>query len=220
MDTMDWLTEGLTKLLLAAAFGAVLGLEREWKGKSAGFRTLMLVSIGSCLFTIISMELALQDPYHRSDLTRIASNILTGIGFNGAGIIFREELRVTGLTTAATVWVSGAIGMAVGMGDYELALLATAIVWVILVILNKLGNLVERYFDIRSYQVGVQRGELTAHAFLDSLRPAERIKVLEVKTEIRDQGFVFTWRVRASTKAHDALVSNLARDRRVEFLIY
>lgn len=217
---MDWLTDGLTKLCMAAAFGAVLGLEREWKGKAAGFRTLMLVSIGSCLFTILSMDMAMQDPYHRSDLTRIASNVLTGIGFIGAGIIFREEMRISGLTTAATVWVSGAIGMCVGLGDYELAMLTTGIVWIILVIFNRLGQLVERYFDIRVYQILVRRQSGQSEDFLDTIDRPERMKFLEVKTELREQGLWITWRVQASVAAHETLVRNLVSHPRVESLTY
>lgn len=217
---MEWLTEGLTKLLMAAAFGAVLGLEREWKGKAAGFRTLMLVSIGSCLFTILSINMAAMDASKSSDITRVASNVLTGIGFIGAGIIFKEELRVSGLTTAATVWVSGAIGMCVGLGDYQLALLTTCIVWVILVIFNKLGQMVERYFNVRTYQITVRRESVAMENFLDSVNPSGAMRFLEVKTELREQCLLITWRVRASMSAHEALVRQLIAHPRVESLTY
>jgi len=99
--------EDLTKLLVALVIGAIIGAEREYRTKSAGFRTVILITVGSTLFTIVSNLM--------SNDARVASNIVTGIGFLGAGAIFKEGASVKGLTTATTIWISAAIGMAIGV---------------------------------------------------------------------------------------------------------
>jgi len=110
------------KLLLAVLLGAMIGYEREMKRRPAGLRTHMLVSLGSALFTILSLN-----AFPGSDPARVASNILVGIGFIGAGTVLQMKERVIGLTTAASLWVTAAIGMAVGSGFYLVAII-TAVV--------------------------------------------------------------------------------------------
>ena len=111
--------------------GFVIGLEREYRNKSTGLRTVILICLGSTAFTIVS---------HHGNGTddRIAANIITGIGFIGAGVIFKDKVGVLGLTTAAVIWVTAAIGMTAGNGEYSLALLLTAIVMVVLLFLGRL----------------------------------------------------------------------------------
>src|SRR5688572_1921 len=111
----------ILKLILAIAIGGIIGAEREYRNKSAGFRTMMLISMGSALFTIISMDI---DNTNSPD--RIASNIVTGIGFVGAGVIFKGDTGINGITTAATIWVTAALGMGVGAG-YEWTAIAGCI---------------------------------------------------------------------------------------------
>jgi putative Mg2+ transporter-C (MgtC) family protein len=118
------LTALTVRLLLAAALGAVIGFERELRQKEAGLRTNMLITMGTALFTIMSMELAAGPG---DDRTRVASQIVTGIGFLGGGAILHEKGSVKGLTTAATIWMNAAIGMAAGTGRYGLAVVATVI---------------------------------------------------------------------------------------------
>lgn len=127
--------ETIISLVLAVALGAVVGLERETTHKPAGIRTHMLVSLGSALFTIVSVSFSI-------DPARIAAGIVTGIGFIGAGTIFAEKDKVQGLTTAASLWATAAIGLAAGIGDYPLALLVTVLVFLILAsryLLKKVG---------------------------------------------------------------------------------
>ena len=123
MDLTEW--ESLLRIGLAAILGGVIGYERETLDKSAGLRTHMLVSLGSALFMVASIlivqDFAEADSQSRVDPTRIASTIVTGIGFLGGGIIFRQESRVHGLTTAAGLWVAAAIGLACGAGYYIMA---------------------------------------------------------------------------------------------------
>ncbi len=121
----------ISRLLLAGTLGAVIGIQREKVGKAAGIRTLALISLGSALFTGLSIF-----AFETADPARLAANIVTGIGFLGAGTIIlrREEGIVEGLTTAATIWVSAAIGVAAGAGLYIIAIAAALIVLVVLVL--------------------------------------------------------------------------------------
>ena len=104
---MDTLTENLIKLGMAVLVGGIIGAEHEFRDKAAGFRTIMLITVGSVLFTIFSLGM---DPGFTR--TIIAANIVTGIGFLGAGTIIREHGRIGGLTTATTIWLSAALGFA------------------------------------------------------------------------------------------------------------
>jgi putative Mg2+ transporter-C (MgtC) family protein len=125
--------ELIERLLLAAVLGGVLGLEREWRHKEAGLRTNILITIGSALFTLMSIELAAG---HSGDAARIAAQIVTGIGFLGAGAIIRRDDKIQGLTTAATIWVNASVGIAVGGGQYHLAVVATMVTLAVLLILH------------------------------------------------------------------------------------
>jgi putative Mg2+ transporter-C (MgtC) family protein len=132
LPVLGW-DEALLRLVLAAALGGVIGTERELREREAGFRTHMLVALGSALFTIVSAYgfhafLSSGANVIRADPTRIAAQIVTGIGFLGAGAIIRQGLSVRGLTTAATLWVVAAIGLAVGAGYYSGALITTGLV--------------------------------------------------------------------------------------------
>ena len=121
------------RVLIAALLGAAIGLERELRDQPAGLRTHMLVALGSCLFTLVSaygFHAAASAPSTqaiRADVTRIASQIVVGIGFLGGGTILRHGGTVRGLTTAATLWVVAAIGLATGVGFYSSALMVTGV---------------------------------------------------------------------------------------------
>jgi putative Mg2+ transporter-C (MgtC) family protein len=134
--------EFIVRLLLAAGLGAALGLEREMRQKPAGLRTNMLIAVGSALFSLISIRLAPDS----GSADRIAANIVTGVGFLGGGAILRSGREVLGMTTAATIWVNAAIGMAVGFGESTLAISATGITLMVLGVLPP----IERYFDRRT----------------------------------------------------------------------
>ena len=123
MDNGDQLAIVL-RLLLAAALGALMGLERELRGMPAGVRTIALVTMGAALFTELSGLVGSQD--------RMSAGIVTGVGFLGAGVIFREGANVRGITTAATIWSAAAVGMAVGQKLYLVAVLGALLVFVLL----------------------------------------------------------------------------------------
>lgn len=134
---MDW--DYIIRLLLAAVLGGVIGLEREYHAKEAGFRTHVLVAVGSALFMLISQygfDAFLGVKSVSFDPSRIASQVVTGIGFIGAGTIIFQKKFIRGLTTAAGIWVTGAIGLACGCGMYFIAAVTTAIVILVLSIIN------------------------------------------------------------------------------------
>jgi putative Mg2+ transporter-C (MgtC) family protein len=135
-------TQLVLRLLLAAGLGAAMGLERELRRKPAGLRTNILIALGSALFT--TMSIAIGQAGATPD--RMASMIVTGVGFLGAGAIMRHGSSVQGMTTAATIWVNAAVGVAVGAGEYAMASVATAITLAVLALLGPL----EDYFERRS----------------------------------------------------------------------
>ena len=149
IPTLSWTGE-LTRLAVAAGLGGLVGLEREFREREAGLRTHMLVAIGAALFTIVSAfgfhdvlsaessRVAVLDP------SRIAAQIVSGIGFLGAGAIIRQGLSIRGLTTAATLWAVAAIGMATGAGLYGAAVIATGLVLVMLWPMRYVGRLLDR----------------------------------------------------------------------------
>jgi putative Mg2+ transporter-C (MgtC) family protein len=127
------------RLLVAALLGGIVGLEREVKHHAAGLRTNILVALGACLFTILSLT-AFAGSSRTPDSARVAAQIVSGIGFLGAGAVFRDKDRVRGLTTAAAVWLVAAVGMAAGAGDYFLAMITTILALVVLVLLRPVAD--------------------------------------------------------------------------------
>ena len=127
--------EFILRIFVAALLGGIIGLEREYRAKEAGFRTHFLVALGSALFMIVSaygFEGAMLTPEHRWDVSRVASQVVSGIGFIGAGTIIFHKIEnvVRGLTTAAGLWVTAAIGLACGGGMYVLSIASTFLVLV------------------------------------------------------------------------------------------
>jgi putative Mg2+ transporter-C (MgtC) family protein len=129
----DIANNDLIKIGLAVVLGGLLGLERQYKNKTAGFRTIILICLGSTIYTMVAQRAG----------AGVNINIVTGIGFIGAGVIFKDNIAVSGLTTAAVIWISAAIGMAVGSGNYMLSIISTALTLTVLLVFN----LLERYID-------------------------------------------------------------------------
>lgn len=129
----DITNHDLIKIAIAVVCGGLLGMERQYKNKTAGFRTIILICLGSTIYTMVAQRAG----------AGVNINIVTGIGFIGAGVIFKDNIAVSGLTTAAVIWISAAIGMAAGSGNYTIALICTVITLMVLL----LFNLLERYID-------------------------------------------------------------------------
>lgn len=138
---MVW-PQDMISIVLACLLGAGIGLERQISGKPAGLRTNLLICLGAAVFTIISREMATGG---EESLTRIAAQIVTGVGFLGAGAIIQDRRGVQGLTTAASIWLVASIGMACGGRFYKLAIVASAIAVLALIGLGKLEKPLQRY---------------------------------------------------------------------------
>jgi len=137
--------EDLLKLFFAVAVGGLIGLEREMHAKAAGLRTITLITFGATLFTMLSLEF---------NDDRVIANIVTGVGFLGAGSILFSEGRVKGLTTASSIWVAAALGMAIGLGNYWLAGISALMVFGVLWIFARVDRLVDVLGrEIRPYDI-------------------------------------------------------------------
>ncbi|MEI8390342.1 MAG: MgtC/SapB family protein [bacterium] len=134
--------EILIKISISLILGLIIGLEREMTNKTAGLRTHILICLGSTMFTILSLHGFTSEVIQNgvrivNDPARIAAQILTGIGFIGGGAVLHYGANVYGLTTAATIWVTASLGMAVGVGSYELAIITTVVTFLVLVVIRK-----------------------------------------------------------------------------------
>jgi len=138
----------LIKLVLALLVGGLIGFEREAHAKAAGLRTITLITVGATLFTMLSSHFSPDTP------GRVAANIVVGVGFLGAGAILFSEGRVRGLTTASSIWVAAAVGMAIGLGDYALAAAATVLVIVVLWLFTGFDRLIDVVGgEVRTYEI-------------------------------------------------------------------
>ena len=132
----------ILRLFLATVCGAIVGLEREISDKAAGLRTHILVCIGSCMFGLLGLELTAN--YPGADILRLAQGLLVGVGFLGGGVIMREGASVKGLTTAAGIWVMGAIGLAIAFGRYYIALVGTLFIFLVIGLFGRVGKMVRK----------------------------------------------------------------------------
>ena len=207
--TFEFIPEDLIKMMLAVLVGAVIGAEREYRNNSAGFRTVMLITLGSAVFTLLSKKIAPDNP------DRIAANIVTGIGFLGAGTIFRDESRMSGLTTAATIWTAAALGMAIGSGHYALALGGTLLIILILYAMMSVEQLIDRTNRIRKYKIVCMYKQHTLkhyeEVFEDLGLKHERGTQSRVDGEI-----IGNWIVMGPESKHELLIQKLLSDAEVK----
>lgn len=144
--TLSWAL--LLRLTLAAALGGIVGAEREWNGHPAGLRTNILICVSSCLFTILSIH-AFPLTGNAQDTGRVAAQIVTGVGFLGAGAVIQTKKAVHGLTTAATIWMVAAVGMAVATDLYLLGIVTTVLTTGVLMLFGPLSTWLSANADIR-----------------------------------------------------------------------
>jgi len=165
--------EQIIQIIAALLAGAILGLEREYHNKPAGFRTMILICVSSCLFSILSVSLSSGD--------RIASNIVTGIGFIGAGVVFKEGASVKGITSAAIIWMAAAIGMSIGLKHYILAAIVVFIVLVVLIVLTRLEKIVENLHQIKTYEIQFRSADYSIEELENELKGLN-IRFVRIKT--------------------------------------
>lgn len=179
--------EILLKIFLAAILGGLIGLEREIAQKEAGLRTNILIAIGSVLLTILSIKLA--ESFSLADPSRIASQIVTGIGFLGAGAIIQARFAVHGLTTAATIWSVAAIGMTVGIGYYFIAFTVTLFILIILTSFRAIIRMIEK--QKKSYAYIIKTGDRAAIlAEIKEIMTESGIRYVNVNLSKIKQGYL------------------------------
>lgn len=140
--------EEILQLTMAVIYGGIIGFEREYRSKAAGFRTITMITLGATLFTVLSFQIGTEGSHDR-----IAANVVMGIGFLGAGVIFKDGFSVSGLTTSATIWVSAAMGMALGIGEYLIATVTLVLAIVVLSLFEKIQDLIDKYHQARVYRI-------------------------------------------------------------------
>jgi putative Mg2+ transporter-C (MgtC) family protein len=196
----------IEKLLLSIVIGGAIGAEREYRSKSAGFRTLTLICLGSTLFTIFSALIGVG-----SNPDRIASNIATGIGFVGAGVIFKGDFGVNGITTAAMIWVTAAMGMGIGAGYEWVSVIACAMILTMLLIFGFMEKYIDRLNQMRNYRIISDFNEETMHRFEKcfELHHLKYKRGREIKSGSTMTG---EWFVRGSEKNHLSFIHQMLRD--------
>jgi putative Mg2+ transporter-C (MgtC) family protein len=205
-------TEILIRFLLAALWGGIVGTEREYRSKSAGFRTMIMISVGSCFFTIMSMVIG--DP---NNPDRIASNIVTGIGFLGAGVIFRGENRVNGITTAASIWAVAAVGMGIGAGYYFAAAAASLLIVVVLALLPYGEKLIDHFNLQMSYEIHCDFS-IEKRVYFEQLFKDHRLKIHLVKEAKEANELSVRWQVQGRRENHDRITAIIIADQTVRRL--
>lgn len=204
---MIFYPEDIFKLLLALALGGVVGAEREFRDKDAGFRTLMFISVGSAMFTILSLRVG----GGNGDPARIAAQIVSGIGFLGAGVILREHGEVRGLTTASTIWLAAALGMAAGSGQFLFSTLAVVLILMALLLFPSVERRMESLRQERTYAI-------TTHASLEKqealrlLAHHYDLTIVDARRTRSDGESTCTWKIVGKPMKHEAFEIELYND--------
>ncbi|RZK52526.1 MAG: MgtC/SapB family protein [Pedobacter sp.] len=209
LENSHFLTQSeVNKFLIATLLCGLIGLEREFRSKQAGLKTMIMIGLGSTLFTILSVKIGLNSQ------DRIASNIVTGIGFLGAGVIFKEDNQVKGLTTACVIWIVAAIGMAVGSDYYEQAIGVTFVVLIALLIFPFVENFVERRFTKRTYRI-VKRYENESLDDYEEYIRNSKLKLSRGKQELANGIISGSWTAVGSPKNHKKFVDRMLQDTKI-----
>lgn len=197
----------LLLIFISVILGLFIGAEREYRNKSAGLRTFILVCFGSCLFTILSIKIGVDNP------DRLAANVITGIGFLGAGVIFKGDNKIEGITTATTIWATASIGMAVGSGYVYFSLLGTALVLLVLSALTYLQQFIDNYHKIRDYRIAVETSADVRHC--EDIFKNYHLKHLIIKQQYTQDSLSVTWRLTGKSIHHEELMEYLMDDPRI-----
>lgn len=199
----------IIRLVLSLVLGAIIGIEREYRNKSAGFRTLVLIALGSCLFTVVSLlfELGTGD--------RIASNVVTGIGFIGAGVIFKSERGVNGLTTAASIWVTAAIGMSVGAGLYIPAVVTCIIATFFLSVMPHLENWIDRINRESDYTISSRYDAAIIQEY-EKLIEKHGLHIISRSRTKSGDIIKSEWKLQGSEKKHEAFIEEMLNNKTVQ----
>lgn len=209
------LLENIVKVGMAVLIGGLIGAEREFQDKAAGFRTIILITVGSVLFTIFSVSM---DP--EGSRTRVAANIVTGIGFLGAGAIVREHGRIGGLTTAATIWLAAALGMGIGAGELVFVSIATFVVLTVLFIFPYIERWIDQSREVRSYRIVMASANLKGVEKIKTALETHALKMLTHHQTKTEDAIIGTWRVIGSPRNHEKFVDEMVKDKSVREFTY
>ena len=198
---MNHLDPDAIKLLTALLFGSAIGLEREVSDKAAGLRTNVLICVGACLFTVLSIN-------SHGDPARIAAQLVSGIGFLGAGAIMHEGDRVTGLTTAATIWAVAAIGMAVGYGHFTIGAMTTLIVLFVQLAFTQLDIMIDDWRERHTYRIVSKLDERSIEEIQGFFHDA-KIRVMRRKLMKRNNLYYSEWFTTGGKQGQDKLKKRL-----------
>jgi putative Mg2+ transporter-C (MgtC) family protein len=199
-------------ILIAVVLGVLIGAEREYQNKSAGLRTFILVSFGACLFTIISVKTGIQNP------DRIAANIVTGVGFLGAGVIWHEPNRISGITTATSIWATASIGLCVGTGQIYLAVIGTVLVLFTLRTLSYVEFWFDALHKVREYQITLAK-DMHPNEFQNHFK-AHGLKSFLLRESASEQYTEYTWKVSGKNRQHLSFVETLRKDKKIQSYTY
>jgi putative Mg2+ transporter-C (MgtC) family protein len=197
--------EILLKLVSAIIIGGLIGFEREYRDKAAGFRTMILITTGSMLFTYLSLYIG-----GESDPVRMTAAIITGIGFLGAGAILVDKGKIQGLTTASTIWLTAALGIAVGAGAYGVAYLSTFAVLIVLWFLPYFEHYLDRRYTHVTYTVTV-RASYDIDELLDKLHTNHNLAVESIYRTRKKDILTIEWRARGNINDHDDMIDQFMK---------
>ncbi|HRQ24722.1 MAG TPA: MgtC/SapB family protein, partial [Anaerolineales bacterium] len=195
--------------------GVIIGAEREYQDKAAGFRTMILITLGSALFTIFSVDM---DPGNTP--SRVAANIVTGIGFLGAGAIIREGGRISGLTTAATIWLCAALGMGIGAGELVFVLASTVITILVLFVFPHLESRIDRIREARNYRIVLGTGDFKKLEKVEEAIKKCSLKIFEHHQGKSEKSIIGSWKTVGSPKNHNKFIMMMLKDKEVKELDY
>ena len=211
---MEIYAEDIIRILLSVLAGGLIGLEREFRDKAAGFRTIIFICVGACLFTMLSYKFA-----SSSDPNRIAANIVTGVGFLGAGVILRDGGRVFGLTTAAIIWFTAAIGMGIGGGEYLISAVTVAFAMIILWLLPYIEHRIDNAREMRKYEL-VCRADLEKFKTLEETFQACGLKIQNHNQVKTGEVMSCAWLASGSPENHERLVRTFFEDNEISEFRY
>ncbi len=208
MIALNFINEDLIKIIASMIAGSIIGAEREYKSKNAGFRTITLITIGATLYTLISKEIAGGRDFH------VVGNIVVGVGFLGAGAIFKDGSNVSGLTTAATIWISAAIGMAIGAGEYTFAFITLIAVLVILLGFSGIQAIIDNKNTEKHYKISVKNhhdsGVLIKNFITECQLKSKQVNMSKVDDRLR-----YTFKISGGIHKHEQFVALLSSSQEI-----
>jgi len=214
MNITDVAIIDIIRIGAAMLAGALIGLERELRDKAAGFRTMVFICTGAALFTVLSENLAKD-----GETSRMAATIISGVGFLGAGAILRDGLRVAGLNAAATIWLTAAIGMTMGSGEFIFGAMITAAMMLILWVFPPLEHAIDRVIEENTYEITFPVGFKKLDAIHATLKDMG-LKVIQHRHYKKGGDMICKWAVIGTPLAQEKFIRYLIKDPEIKEFSY